>query len=173
MLLLHSSACCSASTAKAFRASPSLFSFSGGARNPNFASSVSRRIRTTSGLPVDSDSDGEQNAVNVQRTKYAGVRLEETVDIRSAKLRLDSWISSRISGISRARVQSSIRAGLVHVNGRVVDKVTSILMVTLSEVCAMNSIYNIFFLCACRCLVKLRTFKRATEARSCVMYMCV
>ena len=45
------------------------------------------------------------------------------MDSGSAKLRLDSWISSRISGISRARVQSSIKAGLVHVNGRPVHKV--------------------------------------------------
>ncbi|CAN1824727.1 RNA pseudouridine synthase 2, chloroplastic [Linum perenne] len=56
------------------------------------------------------------------RNNYAGVRLEETVDNVSGRLRLDSWISSRISGISRARVQSSIKTGLVIVNGRVVDK---------------------------------------------------
>ncbi|WRX30845.1 Protein kinase domain - like 10 [Theobroma cacao] len=50
---------------------------------------------------------------------------EETVDgTKQGKLRLDSWISSRIQGISRARVQSSIKSGLVTVNGRVVDKVS-------------------------------------------------
>ncbi|OMO75474.1 hypothetical protein COLO4_26091 [Corchorus olitorius] len=59
------------------------------------------------------------------RTSYAGVQLEETVDeTKQGKLRLDSWISSRIQGISRARVQSSIKSGLVTVNGRVVDKVS-------------------------------------------------
>lgn len=56
-------------------------------------------------------------------TKYSGVILQETVDVNTGKLRLDSWISSRIHGISRARVQSSIRSGLVCVNGRVIDKV--------------------------------------------------
>lgn len=57
-------------------------------------------------------------------TNYSGIKLQETVDVNSGKLRLDSWISSRINGISRARVQSSIRSGLVSVNGRVVDKVS-------------------------------------------------
>ncbi|XVF73942.1 hypothetical protein PTKIN_Ptkin13bG0021400 [Pterospermum kingtungense] len=60
------------------------------------------------------------------RTNYAGVQLEETVhdDTKPGKLRLDSWISSRIQGISRGRVQSSIKSGLVTVNGRVVHKVS-------------------------------------------------
>ena len=58
------------------------------------------------------------------RTSYVGVRLEEKVEVIDAvKIRLDAWISSKIEGISRARVQSSIRAGLVSVNGRIVDKV--------------------------------------------------
>ncbi|XP_056164674.1 RNA pseudouridine synthase 2, chloroplastic isoform X2 [Syzygium oleosum] len=58
-------------------------------------------------------------------SSYAGVKLQETVDAaRSGKLRLDAWISSRMQGVSRARVQSSIRSGLVSVNGRVVDKVS-------------------------------------------------
>uniref|UniRef100_A0A803MWX6 RNA-binding S4 domain-containing protein n=1 Tax=Chenopodium quinoa TaxID=63459 RepID=A0A803MWX6_CHEQI len=56
-------------------------------------------------------------------TNYEGVKLEEKVTVEGvAKTRLDAWISSKINGISRARVQSSIRAGLVCVNGRVVDK---------------------------------------------------
>uniref|UniRef100_A0A803LIU0 RNA-binding S4 domain-containing protein n=1 Tax=Chenopodium quinoa TaxID=63459 RepID=A0A803LIU0_CHEQI len=59
------------------------------------------------------------------RTNYEGVKLEEKVTVEGvAKTRLDAWISSKINGISRARVQSSIRAGLVCVNGRVVDKVS-------------------------------------------------
>ncbi|KAL9225750.1 hypothetical protein vseg_001639 [Gypsophila vaccaria] len=56
------------------------------------------------------------------RTSYEGVTLSEKVD--ADKARVDSWISSKIAGISRARVQSSIRAGLVSVNGRVIDKVS-------------------------------------------------
>ncbi|KAJ4826920.1 hypothetical protein Tsubulata_030422 [Turnera subulata] len=66
-------------------------------------------------------SDGHENNQS-HRINYAGVRLEETVVSASAKLRLDSWISSRISGISRARVQSSIKSGLVSVNGKLVNK---------------------------------------------------
>ncbi|KAH9604458.1 hypothetical protein KSS87_009437 [Heliosperma pusillum] len=59
------------------------------------------------------------------RTSYEGVQLDEKVDDGGpSKTRLDAWISSKIAGISRARVQSSIRAGLVSVNGRVVDKVS-------------------------------------------------
>ncbi|CAH9088042.1 unnamed protein product [Cuscuta europaea] len=55
---------------------------------------------------------------------YSGIRLEESVKTNSRKLRLDSWISSRIDGVSRARVQSSIRSRLVSVNGRIIDKVS-------------------------------------------------
>ncbi|XP_061359291.1 RNA pseudouridine synthase 2, chloroplastic isoform X2 [Gastrolobium bilobum] len=118
MLSIHSCGCCRVSTARAFQfrtsPSPSLF-FS--ATNCKFRFAITS---AGSGFAGESNSDGEH------KSNYAGVRLEETVDcrIRSEKLRLDSWISSRINGISRARVQSSIRAGLVHVNGRVVDKVS-------------------------------------------------
>lgn len=48
------------------------------------------------------------------------------METKSGKVRLDAWISSRIFGISRTRVQASIRAGLVAVNGRVVDKVSHV-----------------------------------------------
>ena len=89
-----------------------------------FLSATSYKFRSAtasaaSGSAGDSDSDGEP------KLNFSGVRLEEAVDSRigSGKLRLDNWISSRINGISRARVQSSIKSGLVHVNGRVVDKV--------------------------------------------------
>lgn len=37
---------------------------------------------------------------------------------------MDTWISSRINGISRARVQSTIKSGLVTVNGRTIHKVS-------------------------------------------------
>ncbi|CAL5384620.1 unnamed protein product [Camellia sinensis] len=93
--------------------------------SPRSFSRVSRTIRACSGSAVASDSDESQEVLSGRRrSNYAGVRLFETVDIKSGKLRLDSWISSRISGVSRARVQSSIRTGLVSVNGRVIDKVS-------------------------------------------------
>ncbi|XP_073285877.1 RNA pseudouridine synthase 2, chloroplastic [Primulina huaijiensis] len=57
---------------------------------------------------------------------YSGTHIEETVNLDSGKLRLDSWIASQINGISRARVQSSIRSGLVFVNGNVVSKVSHV-----------------------------------------------
>ncbi|KAI4390001.1 hypothetical protein MLD38_002160 [Melastoma candidum] len=59
-----------------------------------------------------------------QAVNYAGFRLEETVEAKSGKVRLDAWISSRMENVSRARVQESIRSGLVTVNGRVIDKVS-------------------------------------------------
>ncbi|KAK4275071.1 hypothetical protein QN277_018211 [Acacia crassicarpa] len=122
MLQLHSCSCRGAFTAKSFRTSPAFFSARG--RNLKSPLGVGRTIRGCCGFDGDLYSDGEQEPVLVNRTNYAGVRLEETVDTGSGKLRLDSWISSRINGISRARVQSSIRAGLVHVNGRAVHKVS-------------------------------------------------
>lgn len=90
-------------------------------RNPKFLPF------TISTIPRASSS----SAANPQepiRTNYAGVHLKDTVDeTKQGKLRLDSWISSRIHGISRGRVQSSIKSGLVTVNGRVVDKVSHFL----------------------------------------------
>lgn len=94
-------------------------------RNPSI-SRVSFLVRAccTSNPNVDSESDeSSTQVISQQRYNYAGIRLEESVDTKSGKLRLDSWISSRITGISRARVQSSIRSGLVSVNGRTTDKV--------------------------------------------------
>ncbi|KAM7514033.1 hypothetical protein LguiA_003616 [Lonicera macranthoides] len=94
--------------------------------NPNI-SRVSFLVRAccSSNSNVDSETDeSSTQVISQQRYNYAGVRLEESVDTKSGKLRLDSWISSRITGISRARVQSSIRSGLVSVNGRTTDKVS-------------------------------------------------
>ncbi|KAI3419847.1 S4 RNA-binding domain-containing protein, partial [Psidium guajava] len=76
---------------------------------------------------AESDCDSLENREQVPApaSSYAGVKLKEAVEVaKSGKLRLDAWISSRIQGVSRARVQSSIRSGLVSVNGRVVDKVS-------------------------------------------------
>ncbi|KAJ3672377.1 hypothetical protein LUZ60_007098 [Juncus effusus] len=58
------------------------------------------------------------------RSKYGGVQLHETVEPNSPKSRLDAWISSRMADISRARIQSSIKSGLVSVNGRSIHKVS-------------------------------------------------
>ncbi|KAL3340781.1 hypothetical protein AABB24_029090 [Solanum stoloniferum] len=80
--------------------------------------------RAFSKFPGDSDSDDSPDEIPGRRSNYSGVKLEETVDSKTGKLRLDSWVSSRIDGVSRARVQSSIRSGLVSVNGRVTDKVS-------------------------------------------------
>ncbi|KAG1361010.1 RNA pseudouridine synthase 2, chloroplastic [Cocos nucifera] len=76
------------------------------------------------------DSNPEPSAQRQQRVLrgyHAGLRLEERVEIGAEKTRLDSWISSRIQCVSRARIQSSIRSGLVAVNGRTVDKVSHII----------------------------------------------
>ncbi|KAL1810987.1 hypothetical protein ACET3Z_021052 [Daucus carota] len=63
-------------------------------------------------------------ACSTSNSNYAGVALEESVNSTTTKVRLDTWISSRIDGISRARVQSTIKSGLVTVNGRIIDKVS-------------------------------------------------
>jgi 23S rRNA pseudouridine1911/1915/1917 synthase len=110
--------------------------------SPFYFSPIAKSVST---FFDDSNSNGEP------KTNYAGVRLEEIVDdggIKSGKLRLDSWISSRINGISRARVQSSIKAGLVHVNGRVVDKVVlnSIFHFNCSEFVSTSSLITTNFL---------------------------
>ncbi|XP_062163458.1 RNA pseudouridine synthase 2, chloroplastic isoform X1 [Alnus glutinosa] len=117
-LSIHSSL--SSFSAKSFvlQSSPSFF------RNPRAPSRDLRTFLTASASSGSTNSDESHEALAGRRGNYGGVRLEETVCISSGKLRLDSWISSRISGISRARVQSSIRSGLVAVNGRVVDKVS-------------------------------------------------
>ena len=59
------------------------------------------------------------------RGRHGGTRLEEAVPAGEGRSRLDAWISARLGsgGVSRARVQASIRAGLVAVNGRPVSKV--------------------------------------------------
>ncbi|KAL7584849.1 RNA pseudouridine synthase 2, chloroplastic [Lactuca sativa] len=75
------------------------------------------------GSDLDDELQAEEDIFSGSRqiTNYTGVRLEESVE-EVGKTRLDTWISTRINGISRARVQSSIRSGLVSVNHRVVVK---------------------------------------------------
>ncbi|GMI91358.1 hypothetical protein like AT1G76050 [Hibiscus trionum] len=109
---------CPFPSTKALQISPSFLFL----RNPNFLPFTFSRIIRRSSISSSSSAPNHQEPI---RTSYAGVQLEETVyETKQGKLRLDSWISSRIQGISRARVQSSIKSGLVSVNGRVVDKVS-------------------------------------------------
>ncbi|GMN35868.1 hypothetical protein TIFTF001_005583 [Ficus carica] len=129
------SLCCLSSSTKAFLSSPSLF-LSFLPPNPRFSSAPSSSfsfqcrsrilVSFISGSSFTGGSISDRNAEVLAgvRPNFPGVRLEETVAVDSGKVRLDSWISSRVSGISRARVQSSIRLGLVKVNGRIVDKVS-------------------------------------------------
>ncbi|XP_022142906.1 RNA pseudouridine synthase 2, chloroplastic isoform X3 [Momordica charantia] len=106
---------------RAIQAAPSIQLFF--PRNRGRITSNVHRIATNHSTRCsDYDECGEAHSERI--TNYAGMRLEEIVDVNSGKIRLDSWISCRINGISRARVQSSIRAGLVTVNGRVIDKVS-------------------------------------------------
>lgn len=109
-------------SARAIQAAPSIQLFF--PRNHGRITSDVLRIATNHSARC-SDYDEFREAHSERRTNYAGMRLEEIVDVSSGKVRLDSWISCRIDGISRARVQSSIRAGLVSVNGRVIDKVAT------------------------------------------------
>ncbi|XP_068640330.1 RNA pseudouridine synthase 2, chloroplastic [Aristolochia californica] len=76
---------------------------------------------------LSSSSSEEPQDHQSLRGNYAGVRFEEIVRIGTEKSRLDSWISSHIEGVSRARIQSSIRAGLVFVNGKAVSKVSHVI----------------------------------------------
>ncbi|KAI3834263.1 hypothetical protein MKX03_030070 [Papaver bracteatum] len=90
--------------------------------------SISRVFSIISSSPiVDSVTDESTEEDHFVRNSgnYAGAKLEEING--GEKLRLDTWISSRMSGVSRARVQSSIKSGLVKVNGRVVNKVSHVI----------------------------------------------
>jgi hypothetical protein len=59
------------------------------------------------------------------------------VPVGEGRSRVDAWISARLGGggVSRARVQASIRAGLVAVNGRPVSKVP--LLPRVSRLCLL------------------------------------
>ncbi|XP_038704289.1 RNA pseudouridine synthase 2, chloroplastic isoform X2 [Tripterygium wilfordii] len=117
---LSSGSCCASSSSKSLNSKPFLNSFLSREPSRRFPCRVLRILKAGCSSGGDSNSNETREAV----TNYAGLRLEETVDINSSKLRIDSWISSRIVGISRARVQSSIRSGLVAVNGSIVHKVS-------------------------------------------------
>lgn len=107
-------------SARAIQAAPSIQLFF--PRNRGRISYDVLRIATNHSARCSGSDECGDETLPEPRTNYAGMRLEEIVETKSGKVRLDSWISCRIDGISRARVQSSIRAGLVSVNGRVIDK---------------------------------------------------
>ncbi|KAF0902136.1 hypothetical protein E2562_014389 [Oryza meyeriana var. granulata] len=71
-------------------------------------------------------SDANVEAAPSRRGGHGGTRLEEAVPAGEGRSRIDAWISTRLGGggVSRARIQASIRAGLVAVNGRPVSKVS-------------------------------------------------
>ncbi|XP_057796943.1 RNA pseudouridine synthase 2, chloroplastic isoform X4 [Salvia miltiorrhiza] len=92
-------------------------------RSPSFRQLGATTHAYSNSIPAaNSDSHDFSKQSSALPNNYSGVKIEERVALDSGKLRLDSWIASRINGISRARVQSSIRSGLVSVNGRVINK---------------------------------------------------
>ncbi|PIA25561.1 hypothetical protein AQUCO_11100019v1 [Aquilegia coerulea] len=120
--------CCSSSSSKILCSSSSLLSLL--PLNPR-RKSITRSLSSSSSaasIELEESISSESSNGN-----YAGVQLQEIVQIEKNngdglwKSRIDSWISSRIHGVSRARVQSSIRAGLVTVNGRIIDKVSHVI----------------------------------------------
>ncbi|GLJ49305.1 hypothetical protein SUGI_1042130 [Cryptomeria japonica] len=60
---------------------------------------------------------------------YGGMNFEGSVSKEdgSSKLRLDAWLATQIQGVSRARIQSTLRQGLVQVNGRSVTKASHVI----------------------------------------------
>ncbi|GJM97427.1 hypothetical protein PR202_ga14354 [Eleusine coracana subsp. coracana] len=85
------------------------------------------RIRATYPVCFSYGTTAEAAELESRRGGHGGTRLEEAVPAGEGRSRLDAWISARLGsgGVSRARVQASIRAGLVAVNGRPVSKVSS------------------------------------------------
>lgn len=113
MLSLQSLSC---SSAKPLLINPS---------NPSLRRLLATAHAYSNAFPAaNSNSDDFHESSSGRLNNFSGLKIEEMVELDSGKLRLDSWIASRINGISRARVQSSIRSGFVSVNGRVVNKVS-------------------------------------------------
>lgn len=92
-------------------------------RSPSSSSFISFFPKLSRFVTASSATPNSKPETTTTRVNNAGLKLDETVSVSKGKIRLDSWISSRVDGVSRARVQSSIRQGLVIVNGQVVDKV--------------------------------------------------
>lgn len=89
------------------------------------------RILSTCCSSTDTQSIADDQPLVKPRSNFSGMKFNETADLKSGKARLDAWIASRIDGVSRARVESSIKSGLVTVNGRVVIKVVDVLAMNL------------------------------------------
>ncbi|XP_062234066.1 RNA pseudouridine synthase 2, chloroplastic-like isoform X3 [Phragmites australis] len=85
------------------------------------------RLRATYARRVSSDASAEAAELESRRGGHGGTRLEEAVPAGEGRSRIDAWIVARLGGggVSRSRVQASIRAGLVAVNGRPVSKQVS------------------------------------------------
>lgn len=85
----------------------------------------SRCVGASHARCLAADANAEAVAPS-RRGGHGGTRLEEAVPAGEGRSRIDAWISARLGGggVSRARIQASIRAGLVVVNGRPVSKVT-------------------------------------------------
>uniref|UniRef100_A0A0E0Q2Q1 RNA pseudouridine synthase 2, chloroplastic n=1 Tax=Oryza rufipogon TaxID=4529 RepID=A0A0E0Q2Q1_ORYRU len=85
----------------------------------------SRCVGASHARCLAADANAEAVAPS-RRGGHGGTRLEEAVPAGEGRSRIDAWISARLGGggVSRARIQASIRAGLVVVNGRPVSKVS-------------------------------------------------
>lgn len=85
-----------------------------------------RTVRPCYARCVSSNARAEAAEPERRSGGLTGTRLEEAVPAGEGRSRVDAWISARLGGggVSRARVQASIRAGLVAVNGRPVSKVS-------------------------------------------------
>ncbi|CAM6035617.1 unnamed protein product [Sphagnum compactum] len=68
----------------------------------------------------------EEHVVKVENHQISGGELEYRGSVPHGveKVRLDAWLAGQLPRISRARVQSSIRQGLILVNGEPVNKVS-------------------------------------------------
>lgn len=80
------------------------------------------------GNSVSSESyNKEDNAEEEYRGGYGGLKFKGTVPDGTPKLRLDAWVAGQLQEVSRARIQSSVRQGLVQVNGHPVNKASHVI----------------------------------------------
>lgn len=79
-----------------------------------------------SSLAVSGQAQQLQAKADEQEPPFCSdnVGFDGVVANAAAKTRLDAWLASQLPHVSRARVQSSIRSGLAHVNGQPVNKVS-------------------------------------------------
>lgn len=69
----------------------------------------------------------EDDAEEEYRSRYGGLKFKGTVPHGTRKSRLDAWVAGQLQEVSRARIQSSVRQGLVQVNGRPVNKASHVI----------------------------------------------